>query len=195
MAHYWMHTCTVRWTFCVQTPLSHSTSPWKFDWYCKNVVTTPKEDSEKSCGGKKTDALDQGDHQGDANLFSLVLRLHLSFFIFMDDLLASKIDGHEVIGSSYHLVQSSRDAPYHAIQILKDDARIRVVDRLRIWRRIIELADEGRALRKHCVCVGRWCPRHDRCIHIMTDTDKTSDALSYLFLDYVCLMKDRRYWR
>ena len=79
-----------------------------------------------------TETLGQGDHQGDANLFSLVLRLHLSFHIFMDDLLAPKIDGHEVVGSSYRLVQSSRDTSCHAIQILKDDAWGRVVDRPRI---------------------------------------------------------------
>ena len=79
-----------------------------------------------------TDALGQGSHQGDANLHSLVLRLHLSFHIFMDDLLAPNIDGHEVGGSSYRLVQSSRDTSCHAIQILKDDAWGRVMDRLHI---------------------------------------------------------------
>ena len=84
----------------------------------------------------------------------------------MDDLLAPIIEEHEVGGSSRRLVQSPRDAPGHAIHVLKDDAPGRVVDCLRIWCRIIELADEGLALREHDVCVGRSCPVHGRCVHI-----------------------------
>ena len=85
---------------------------------------------------------------------SLVLRLKLRVHVLMEDILALIIEAHLLGDSSCRLLNTPRDAPSHAIQVIKDDARRH--DLLRIWRQKTELTDESRVKKKteHDVCVG-----------------------------------------